>query len=119
MTDDATTIELTGTGQLRRRLETDAAAWSERGESGGLLDKAQLRELDGWLTDATRSTAAISETAESFVAASRAARRRWWPSRTTTGGALAILLILVILATPITLLSIVGFTAALIHSVLN
>jgi hypothetical protein len=118
MTDDAMTIEPTGSDELRRRLEADAAAWSERGESGRLLDKARLRELDGWLTDETRRGPAISDTAESFLAASRAARR-WWPSKTTTGGALAILLILVILATPITLLSIVGFTAALIHRVLN
>jgi hypothetical protein len=119
MTDDAMTIGRTGTDELRRQLEADAAAWSERGESGGLLDRARLRELDGWLTDDARRTAAISDTAESFIVASRVARRGWWPSKTTTGGALALLLILIILATPITLLSIVGFTAALIHRVLN
>lgn len=119
MTDDAMPAERAGTDEPRRRLEADATAWSERGESGGLLDRARLRELDGWLIEDPRQPRAISETAESFVAASRAARRGWWPSKTTTGGALAILLILLILATPITLLSIVGFTAALIHRVLN
>lgn len=116
MSDIAMTADHLGTERLRRELETAAAAWAERGESGGLLDRARLRELDGWLP----AGAGISETAESFVAASRAAARRgWWPSKTTTGGALAILLILLILATPVTLLSIVGFTAALIHRVLN
>jgi hypothetical protein len=122
MSDNAMTADHAGTERLRRELETEAAGWADRGEAGGLLDRARLQELDGWLrVDGTGAGAiAISETAVSFVAASRAAaQRRWWPSQTTTGGALAILLILLILATPVTLLSIVGFTAALIHRVLN
>lgn len=104
------------------QLEADAAEWSRADQGAGdagLLDNAELRELDAWLTPEARRTIAVSETAESFIAASRAARRRWWPGRTSLGTALAILLILMILATPITLLSLVGFTAALIHRLLN
>lgn len=107
-----------------RQLEADAAEWSRRAEHGpddaGLLDRGQLTELDAWLTPEVRRAVAVSDVAESFIAASRAAaRRRWWPWKTSMGTALAILLILLILATPITLLSIVGFTAALIHRTLN
>jgi hypothetical protein len=119
MSDGTMAVDV-GTERLQRELETEAAAWADRGETGKLLDRARLHELDGWLRVDGAGAIAISETATSFVAASRAAaRRRWWPSQTTTGGALAILLILLILATPVTLLSIVGFTAALIHRVLN
>lgn len=111
------------TEQLWRQLEADAAEWSQRADpaagDAGLLDKAQLRDLDAWLTPEARRTIAVSEAAESFIAASRAARGRWWPGRTSLGTGLAILLILMIMATPITLLSIVGFTAALIHRLLN
>jgi len=111
------------TEQLRRQLEADAAEWSQRADQGagdaGLLDKAQLRELDAWLTPDARRNIAVSEVADSFIAASRAGSRRWWPGRTSLGTVLAILLILMILATPVTLLSIVGFTAALIHHALN
>src|SRR5262249_34854477 len=124
MSDEAMTAS-DGAGrteQLWRQLEADAAEWSQRAEGdrdAGLLDKAQLRELDAWLTPAMRGTLAVSGGADAFIAASRAARRRWWPGNTSAGTALAILLILLILATPITLLSIVGFTAALIHRALN
>jgi len=106
------------TEQLRLQLETDAAAWAEHGKAGaGLLDTDQLSELATWLTADRQRELGISETAESFITASRAAARpRWWRGGTSLGGALAILLIL---ATPITLLSIVGLTAALIHRTLN
>jgi len=106
--------------QLRRQLEADAAAWSQGAADAGLLDKDQLGELDTWLTGDGVRELGISEAAESFITASRAAaRRRWWPGQTSVGSALAIILILLILATPITLLSIVGLTAALIHRTLN
>jgi hypothetical protein len=109
------------TEPLRRQLETDAAAWSQRADDGrgdvGLLDKAQLRELAAWLTTETRRDLGVSDAAESFIAASRAAaRRRWWPGRATTGTVLAILLILLILATPIILLFCVVLTASVIHA---
>lgn len=108
------------TEQLRRQLEADAGQWRQRTGQGvvdaGLLDRGQLSELAAWLTPETRRVIGVSEVAESFIAASRAAaRRRWWPGRTSIGSALAILLILMILATPVTLLSICGLTAALIH----
>jgi hypothetical protein len=113
------------TEHLRGQLEADATEWSQRADQdagdAGLLDKAQLVELDAWLTPEARRQIAVSEAAESFIAASRAAaaRRRWWQGRSSLGGVLAILLILLILATPVTLLAIVGFTAALIHRALN
>jgi hypothetical protein len=113
------------TEHLRGQLEADASEWSQRADQdagdAGLLDKAQLVELDAWLTPEARRQIAVSEAAESFIAASRAAaaRRRWWQGRSSLGGVLAILLILLILATPVTLLAIVGFTAALIHRALN
>jgi hypothetical protein len=109
------------TEQLRRQLETDAAAWSQRAGDGrgdvGLLDKAQLGDLAAWLTTDTRRDLGVSDAAESFIAASRAeARRRWWPGRATAGTVLAILLILLILATPIVLLFVVVLTASVIHA---
>jgi hypothetical protein len=122
MSDEAMTPS-ERTEQLSRQLEADAAEWSQRADQGtadaGLLDKGQLRELDAWLTPEARRNIAVSDVAESFITASRAAGRRWWPGRTSLGTVLAIALILMILATPVTLLSIVGFTAALIHRVLN
>ncbi len=109
------------TEQLRRQLEADAAAWQQRagqGPDAGLLDRTQLAELDGWLTPETHRNLGVSEIAESFIAASRARRRRWWPSKTSVGGVLAILLILMILATPLTLASLIALTAAMIHKFL-
>jgi hypothetical protein len=116
----ATASQRADTAEQLRLLEADAAAWSRRQAQGGrdaaLLDRDQLREVAGWLTAGARRDHAVSEIADAYLAASRAAAgRRWWPGRGSAGGALAILLILLILATPITLLSIVGFTAALIH----
>jgi len=109
------------TEQLRRQLEADAAAWHPRagqGADAALLDPGQLAEL-GWLTADTARDIGLSDLAASFVAASRAPRRRgWWPSRTTMGGALAVLMILMILATPITLASLIALTAAMIHKFL-
>jgi hypothetical protein len=110
-----------GTEQLRRQLEADAAAWRKRGPGvggggGALLDRTQLAELAGWLTPETHREIGVSEAADAFIAASRGARRRWWP--TSIGGALAILLILMILATPITLASLIALTAAMIHKFL-
>ena len=101
--------------QLRRQLETDAAGWRPGGDVA-LLDRAQLAEVAGWLTDDARRELGVSEAAEAFLVASRAAaRRRWWPGRSTTGTVLAILLVLLILATPIILLFIVVITAGVIH----
>jgi len=110
-----------GTEQLRRQLEADAAAWRKRGPGvagggGALLDRAQLAELAGWLTPETHREIGVSEAADEFIAASRGARRRWWPR--SLGGALAILFILLILATPITLASLIALTAAMIHKFL-
>lgn len=109
------------TEQLRRQLDTDAAAWSQRAGEGhgdvGLLDKAQLSELAAWLTTDTRRDLGVSDVAESFIAASRAAaRRRWWPGKASAGTVLAILLILLFLATPIILLFVVVLTASVIHA---
>jgi hypothetical protein len=109
------------TEQLRRQLETDAAAWSQRTGEGhgdvGLLDKAQLSELAAWLTTDIGRDLGVSAVADSFIAASRAAaRRRWWPGKATAGTVLAILLILLILATPIILLFVVVLTASVIHA---
>lgn len=109
--------------QLRRQLEADAAAWHQRAgqstDDAGLLDRGQLAELAGWLTPDAGRDIGVSEVAQSFVAASRAARRkRWWPGRTSLGGVLAVLLILMILATPITLASLIALTAAMIHKFL-
>jgi hypothetical protein len=110
------------TEQLRRQLEADAAAWRDRtgpgAASAALLDAAQLAELAAWLTPETHRDIGVSELADSFIAASRAARRRWWPGKTSIGGALAILLILMILATPLTLASLIALTAAMIHKFL-
>lgn len=109
------------TEQLRRQLEADAAAWQPRagqGADAALLDRAQLAELAAWLTPETHRDIGVSEAAASFVEASRARRRRWWPGRTAVGGALAIMLILMILATPITLASLIALTAAMIHKFL-
>ena len=104
------------TEQLRRQLEADAAAWKQ---GAGLLDPGQLAELAAWLTPEAHREIGVSELADSFIAASRAARRRrWWPSKTSVGGALAIMLILLILATPITLASLIALTAAMIHKFL-
>src|SRR6185295_15262431 len=66
------------TEQLRRQLEADATEWSQRADQradAGLLDEGQLGELDAWLTPAARRDIAVSDVAESFIAASRAARR--------------------------------------------
>jgi hypothetical protein len=105
------------TEQLRRQLEADAAAWKQA--AAGLLDPGQLAELDAWLTPETHREIGVSAAADAFIAASRAAsRRRRWPSRTSMGGALAIVLILMILATPITLASLIALTAAMIHKFL-
>jgi hypothetical protein len=105
------------TEQLRRQLEADAAAWKQG--DAGLLDRGQLAELDAWLTPEVHREIGVGEVAGSFLAASRAAgRRRWWPSKTSIGGALAVLLILMILATPITLASLIALTAAMIHKFL-
>lgn len=110
------------TEQLRRQLEADAAAWRQRTGPGAsdapLLDGTQLAELAAWLTPEAHRTIGVSEAADAFIAASRAARRRWWPGRTTIGGALAIMLILMILATPLTLASLIALTAAMIHKFL-
>lgn len=110
------------TEQLRRQLEADAAAWQRRAGQGGdagLLDPAQLAELAAWLSPETHRDIGVSELADSFIAASRAARRpRWWPGKTAIGGALAVVLILMILATPITLASLIALTAAMIHKFL-
>lgn len=103
--------------QLRRQLEADAAAWKQG--TAGLLDPGQLAELAGWLTPEVHRDVGVSEVADAFIAASRGARRRgWWPSRTSIGGALAVMLILMILATPITLASLIALTAAMIHKFL-
>jgi hypothetical protein len=105
------------TEQLRRQLEADATAWNQG--AAGLLDPGQLAELDAWLTPEAHREIGVSEVADSFIAASRAARRRrWWPSKTSIGGALAVMLILMILATPITLASLIALTAAMIHKFL-
>jgi hypothetical protein len=105
------------TEQLRRQLEADATAWKQG--AAGLLDRSQLAELDTWLTPEIHREIGVSEVADEFIAASRAAgRRRWWPSKTSIGGALAVLLILMILATPITLASLIALTAAMIHKFL-
>jgi len=103
--------------QLRRQLESDAADWHEREDRGaGLLDKSQLRELDGWLIGGPWRDLGVTAQAESFVTASRAAaRRRWWPSKNTVGSVLAVWLMLMLLATPIVLLFIVVLTAWMIH----
>jgi hypothetical protein len=118
--------------QLRRQLEADAARWRQRSDQGsdqsndqggdqgtsdaGLLDRAQLAELAGWLTDDVRRDLGVSGVTDSFIAASQAAaRRRWWPGKAYVGSALAILLMLMILATPIILLFIVVLTAGVIH----
>jgi hypothetical protein len=110
------------TEQLRRQLEADAAAWQPRAGQGGdagLLDPGQLAELAAWLTPEAHRDIGVSEVADAFIAASRAPRRRpWWPSRTAFGGALAVVLILMILATPITLASLIALTAAMIHKFL-
>lgn len=106
------------TEQLRRQLEADATAWDQRPADGAVLDRPQLAELAAWLTPEVHRDLGISELADSFIATSRARRRRWWPSRTTVGGALAILMILMILATPITLASLIALTAAMIHKFL-
>jgi hypothetical protein len=105
------------TEQLRRQLEADAAAWKQG--TAGLADPGQLAELAAWLTPETHREIGVSEVADAFIAASRAPRRRrWWPSKTSIGGTLAILLILMILATPITLASLIALTAAMIHKFL-
>jgi len=106
---------------LRRQLEIDAAAWSQRAGNGlghlGLLDNDQLIELTTWLPEAAQRAPGVSELAASFIAASRAAtRRRWWPGKTTTGSVLAILLMLMLLATPIVLLLMVVLAASVVHS---
>jgi len=110
------------TEQLRRQLEADAAAWQPRAGQGGdagLLDPSQLAELAAWLTPEAHRDIGISEVADAFIAASRAPRRRsWWPGRTAIGGTLAVVLILMILATPITLASLIALTAAMIHKFL-
>lgn len=108
--------------QLRRQLEADAAAWQPRAGGGGdagLLDPSQLAELAVWLTPETHRELGVSAAADAFIAASRAPRRqRWWPGRTAIGGTLAVVLILMILATPITLASLIALTAAMIHKFL-
>lgn len=105
---------------LLRQLEADAARWRQDSDQGrddtGLLDRAQLAELAGWLTSDVRRELGVSGVADSFIAASQvAARRRWWPGKAYVGSALAILLMLMILATPIILLFIVVLTAGVIH----
>jgi conflict system STAND superfamily ATPase len=103
--------------QLRRQLEADATAWKQG--TAGLLDPAQLAELAAWLTPEIHRDIGVSEVADALIAASRAPRRRgWWPGRTAIGGTLAIVLILMILATPITLASLIALTAAMIHKFL-
>ncbi|HEX3765846.1 MAG TPA: hypothetical protein VHW23_44420 [Kofleriaceae bacterium] len=104
--------------QLRRQLEADAAAWQQRAADAAMLDRPQLVELAAWLNPEAHRDLGISELADSFIAASRARRRHWWPGKTSIGGALAILMILVILATPITLASLIALTAAMIHKFL-
>jgi hypothetical protein len=118
--------------QLRRQLEADAARWRQRSDQSsdqrsdqsndqrtsdaGLLDRAQLAELAGWLTDDVRRDLGVSGVTDAFIAASEAAARRsWWPGKAYVGSALAILLMLMILATPIILLFIVVLTAGVIH----
>jgi hypothetical protein len=108
--------------QLRRQLESDADAWSQRADPAAdpgddrLLDKGQLGEIATWLTTDARREVGVSDVAEAFLTASQAAaRRRWWPGRATVGTLLAILLPLVILATPFILLFIVVLSAWVIH----
>lgn len=102
--------------QLRRQLEDDAAAWSQRADGTGLLDKRQLGELSAALPPHVRRDLGVTTTAESFITASQAAaRRRWLPGPATTGPVLAILLTLLILATPIILLFVVVLSAWMIH----
>jgi hypothetical protein len=102
--------------QLRRQLEDDAAAWSQRADGTGLLDKRQLGELAAALPPDVRRDLGVTATAESFITASQAAaRRRWLPGPATTAPFLAILLTLVILATPIILLFVVVLSAWMIH----
>jgi hypothetical protein len=103
--------------QLRRQLEADAAAWQQRAAGAAVLDATQLAELT-WLTPETHYELGVTELADTFIAASRVRRRGWWPSKTTVGGALAILMILMIMATPITLASLIALTAAMIHKFL-
>jgi hypothetical protein len=105
------------TEQLRRQLETEAAAWrADHGDRDGLLDRGQLHELAGWLTADTHREIGVSDAAASFIAASRAeARHRRWPGTGVLGSVLAILLMLLILATPIILLFVVVLTAFVIH----
>jgi hypothetical protein len=102
--------------QLRRQLEDDAAAWSQRADGTRLLGKRQLGELSAALPPDVRLELGVTATAESFITASRAAaRRRWLPEPATTGPVLAILVTLVILATPIILLFVVVLSAWMIH----
>jgi hypothetical protein len=102
--------------QLRRQLENDAAAWSQRPDGAGLLDKRQLGELAAVLPPDVRRDLGVSAAAESFLTASReAARRRWLPGAATTGPILAVMITLLILATPIILLFVVVLSAWMIH----
>jgi hypothetical protein len=102
--------------QLRRQLESDAAAWSQRADGRGLLDHRQLGELAASLPPDLRRDLGASAAAEAFITASRAAaRRRWWPGTAATGPVLAILLTVLILATPIILLFVVVLSAWMIH----
>ena len=113
------------TEQLRRQLESDAAAWSQCKAEGrddvGLLDKAQLSEFDAWRSgDRRNGSGGLSDVAMSYIAASRAAvRRRWWPGRASAGTVLAIGLTLLIMATPITLLLLVMLIASVIHRLIG
>jgi hypothetical protein len=102
--------------QLRRQIEDDADAWSQRADGTGLLDKRQLGELSAALPPEVRRDLGVTAMAESFITASQAAaRRRWLPGPTTTGPVLAVVLTLVILATPIILLFVVVLSAWMIH----
>ncbi len=105
--------------QQRRQLERSAAAWRQHADQGtdlGLLDSDQLSELGDALTDGAHRDLGISETAASFLTASRAAARpRWWPGRASPGSLLAVLLVLMLLATPVILLFVVVLSASVIH----
>lgn len=109
-----------GAELLRRRLESEAAEWSQRTSAGRtdvwLLDKKQLNELTAGLTEQARRDLGVSETAESFLTASRdALRRRWWPWPDSGAAFLVIVFMCMLAATPIVLLFIVVLSAWVIH----
>ena len=84
---------------VRRRLEDKAQEWVRLGRGeGGLLDKAELKEADEWMSDPLAKNLGISDDLRTLVASSRKAINPGWHRWGTVGLALGTLSIAAILA---------------------